>query len=237
MTDRSTELLDMKGYKAWLQYNKIDDENLRKQYANFCVNISLATETLITNSALEELKNGIKSMLDELPSVQNFPYEGSAIVLGTMEDLSEIYDISSDLIDDLNEEGYLIKTVNKKQSTEKDLLLIGHSDQGILYATFHLLRILQNKQPINSLDIKDAPKNQLRMINQWDNMDGSVERGYSGETIFFDNNDFTNDLNIVKDYARMLASTGINSISINNVNVWEIETYLISERFLPKVAE
>src|SRR5690625_7394298 len=75
------------------------------------------------------------------------------------------------------------------------------------------------------------------MINQWDNMDGSVERGYSGDTIFFVNNGFTDDLNRVKDYARMLASTGINSISINNVNVWEIETYLISERFLPKVAE
>lgn len=237
MTEKGIELSEMKSYKAWLQYNKIDDENLRKQYVDFCANISLATETLITNSALEELKNGIESMLDELPSVQNFPCEGSAIVLGTIEDLSEVYDVSSGLIDDLNKEGYLIKTVNKKQSTEKDILLIGHSDQGILYATFHLLRILQSKQPINSLDIKDAPKNQLRMINQWDNMDGSVERGYSGDTIFFVNNDFTDDLNRVKDYARMLASTGINSISINNVNVWEVETYLISERFLPKVAE
>src|SRR5690625_3405097 len=190
MTEKGIELSEMKGYKAWLQYNKIDDENLRKQYVDFCANISLATETLITNSALEELKNGIESMLDELPSVQHFPYEGSAIVLGTIEDLSEVYDVSSDLIDDLNKEGYLIKTVNKKQSTEKYILLIGPSNQGILYTTCHLLRKLQRKLPINSVVIKNAPILQLRMINQWDNMDGYVERGYSGGTIFFVNNDF-----------------------------------------------
>src|SRR5699024_9381593 len=107
----------------------------------------------------------------------------------------------------------------------------------ILYGTFHLLRLMQTKVPLENLYVKDQPRNRLRMINQWDNMDGSVERGYSGQSIFFADHDFTDDFQRVRDYARMLASTGINVISINNVNVWNIETNLISERFLPKVAE
>lgn len=75
------------------------------------------------------------------------------------------------------------------------------------------------------------------MINQWDNVDGSIERGYAGESIFYDNGEFTLDLGRIRDYARLLASTGINAISINNVNVHRRESLFLTERYLNDVAK
>jgi alpha-glucuronidase len=83
----------------------------------------------------------------------------------------------------------------------------------------------------------ENPYFKLRMLNQWDNMDGSVERGYAGKSIFYSNNKITKDLVRIKDYARLLSSIGINSIAINNVNVHEYETKLITKDYLPKAAE
>lgn len=76
----------------------------------------------------------------------------------------------------------------------------------------------------------------LRMINQWDNIDGSIERGYAGKSIFFENNRITTDLTRIRDYARLLASSGLNAISINNVNVHHWETKFLTEEYLPDVA-
>ncbi|MDN6437140.1 MAG: alpha-glucuronidase, partial [Lactococcus sp.] len=73
------------------------------------------------------------------------------------------------------------------------------------------------------------------MINHWDNMDGSIERGYAGDSIFYKDNTFRRDFKLIRQYARLLASVGINAISINNVNVHQVETRLILEESLPDV--
>lgn len=241
MSTKSAEtvkLSETKGYRTWLQYSEIANNELKKQYLALCSKISLATDSKITKSAVEELEYGLKLMLGVKPTVHSYPTNNSAITLGTYQDINlEDHNISPELFEEMNEEGYLLKVVSNARGTQNEILLIGKSDKGILYATFHLLRLLQSGKSILSIDIIDAPKNQLRMINQWDNMDGTVERGYSGNTIFYHGRDFTNDYNRIKDYARMLSSTGINAISINNVNVWDYETNLITEQFLPEVTE
>jgi alpha-glucuronidase len=73
------------------------------------------------------------------------------------------------------------------------------------------------------------------MMNHWDNADGSIERGYSGQSIFYQNGEITHQTDRIRDYARMLASIGINRISINNVNVHETETSFVTEQCLPDV--
>lgn len=77
--------------------------------------------------------------------------------------------------------------------------------------------------------------NGLRMINHWDNFDGSVERGYSGRSFLYEDNRFTRDLERIRDYARLMSSAGINAIAINNVNVHALETLFIS-KYLPDVS-
>jgi alpha-glucuronidase len=83
------------------------------------------------------------------------------------------------------------------------------------------------------MNVLDNPLNMLRMVNQWDNLDGSIERGYAGRSILYKNNKIVRNKKRVRDYARLLASVGINSIVLNNVNVHYHETRLLTERYLP----
>ncbi len=127
-------------------------------------------------------------------------------------------------------EGYAIQTDSQTGS-----IVIGAlTPAGVLYGVFHLLRVMGTGGSVRQLNILENPANQLRMINQWDNMDGSVERGYAGQSVFYENNQVTGSIERIQDYARLLASTGINAITINNVNVHQIESRLLTD-FLPDV--
>ena len=89
---------------------------------------------------------------------------------------------------------------------------------------------------MGGLDLFKAPKMPMRMLNHWDNMDGSIERGYSGESVFFKKYRILLDERTVT-YARLTASVGINAVVINNVNVKDAATWLITEHYLDKVKE
>ena len=157
------------------------------------------------------------------------------IVLGKVEDLpKEVHAKFSEY--QLGNEGYVVKKLNSS------IYVAAHKDAGLLYGYFHVLRLFQMGTISGLTEVVEQPKNPIRMINHWDNMDeadfmGSVERGYAGNSIFFENKDFVKDKGRIEEYARLLASVGINSISINNVNVHALESQLITERFLPDVAE
>ncbi|GAB2553238.1 xylan alpha-(1-_2)-glucuronosidase [Gracilibacillus alcaliphilus] len=154
------------------------------------------------------------------------------IVIGTKDKLDRLLDSNQkEWLHTVSEEGFLIVYQNHQ------LVITGNSEQALLYAVFCLLRHMQLGTEITQLHITEAPKNGLRMINQWDNLDGSVERGYSGQSIFYQNGNIVQDKTRIKDYARYLASIGINAISINNVNVWEEETYFITKKYLPEIKE
>lgn len=126
--------------------------------------------------------------------------------------------------------------VHVREGGENCLLLTGESARGVLYGAFHLLRLISMGTSPEGLNVRECPRNRLRMINQWDNADGSIERGYAGLSIFYRNGSIVADVHRVRDYARMLASIGINAISINNVNVHEVETRFITGELLPDVA-
>lgn len=225
-----------KSYACWLQYDRINDRNLCEDYRKFCQEVAVKGESVILHSALKELKNGLRSMLDIEPIIYKDEAMEASIIMGTYEQLHlQEYGLDSQLFQKINEEGYLIKTIKKKE--KETLLLIGKSDKGVLYAVHHLLRLLQLRESLNQLEFIESPKNQIRMLNQWDNIDASVERGYSGQSIFYDHNKITQNHKRIRDYARLLSSVGINAISINNVNVWEVETKLITHEFLADVAK
>ncbi|MBQ2609658.1 MAG: alpha-glucuronidase, partial [Butyrivibrio sp.] len=116
------------------------------------------------------------------------------------------------------------------------LSLLASDENGVLYGVFEILRELSCGKDLEDISVVKAPSNPLRMMNHWDNMDGSIERGYSGESFFFENDDMYVDERTV-DYARFMASVGINGIVINNVNVKGAATYLITDRFFDKVKE
>lgn len=234
------EKLKEEGYLCWLEYRELDDTDLSKSYKKWSSNIIKVEDTPLVNCAVNELSRGLNEMLGVEPVVSVFDKEiTSCIVIGTI-GKSEIIDSAIDQNEqnEICEDGFIIKTVNK---TDKSYIIIsGKTDKGLLYGVFSLLRLFQMQTEIDDYVKIENPYFQLRLINHWDNMDGSVERGYAGKSIFFSNNQITTELDRVEDYARLLASIGINGVVINNVNVHKYETKLITKEYLPdalKLAE
>ncbi|OLS37252.1 alpha-glucuronidase [Bacillus sp. MRMR6] len=219
-------------YAAWLQYKKIEDQATAKKYTQWCGSITVLGDSPVIESAKKELFLGISSMLGIHPGTRSEIQQQSGLVIAVKDSVGDLVDID---FNQLNDDGYVIKTVTFGQRTT--IFLVGKKDKGVLYGSFHLLRLMQNRENLHQLEIVENPKNQLRMLNQWDNMDGSIERGYAGNSIFYKDYQFTNELTRIEDYARLLASVGINGIAINNVNVHQVETNLITSSLLPKVAE
>ena len=87
------------------------------------------------------------------------------------------------------------------------------NDAGLLYGAFHLLRLQQMGQATTGLDIREQPAYDLRILNHWDNPNGTIERGFAGRSIFLNP-----DPQRMKTYARANASIGINGTVLNNVN-------------------
>jgi alpha-glucuronidase len=84
--------------------------------------------------------------------------------------------------------------------------------------------------------VADRTASRLRMVSHWDNLDGTVERGYAGNSIFFAGGQVTSDLRRVRDYARLLASVGVNAVCVNNVNVTAEAAQLLTRAHLPRLA-
>ena len=126
----------------------------------------------------------------------------------------------------LKPDGYELKTAGGK------IVITGADDPGVLYGAFALLRKVALGESIADLDEKSEPRVPVRWVNHWDNLDGTIERGYGGRSIFWDNGASRADLARVNDYGRMLASLGINGTSINNVNV---NPRILAPDFLPEI--
>ncbi|SIS83848.1 alpha-glucuronidase family glycosyl hydrolase [Alicyclobacillus vulcanalis] len=120
-------------------------------------------------------------------------------------------------------------------STGGNIAVVAHTPAGLLYGAFHLIRRLRLGQPLHEPCVS-SPHNALRMLDHWDNADGTIERGYAGQSLFYRGGQIDFDERRVADYARLLASIGINAIAINNVNVHPIETRFLTEAYLPGIA-
>ena len=104
-------------------------------------------------------------------------------------------------------DGYTIKSQSGKT------VISAASDAGLLYGAYHLLRLQQTGQSCENLDIREEPFYDLRILNHWDNPNGTCERGFAGKSIFLNPNPER-----MKMYARANASVGINGAVLNNVN-------------------
>lgn len=220
--------------QSWLVYNPVDNYSDKDLLQDILITKDQEFPVgHMTENAVEELKCALKGLLrincnsrlfDDRDQLRN---DDAGIVLGFMAQglLPETV-----LRHDITEEGYLIRQVNKK------IYIIGRTEKGLLYGSFDLIRRIARGEAIRGLDITENPQNNLRMLNHWDNMDGSIERGYSGKSFFFENDEILVNER-TRDYARLLASIGINASVINNVNVRSAASWLIMDRYLSKLRE
>ena len=201
--------------QLWLEYHKAYD-------GDGVWSISLdgfSDSQVVVANALYEFRRGIEALTGErvLESGKD-EAEGNTVLTLTISNKESV-----------PAEGYHI------EGNEDGILVEASDERGVLYGIFAILRkIACGQKPI---EVKEtaSPSNPLRMMNHWDNMDGSIERGYSGESFFFEKDQIIiNDR--TRDYARFMASVGINGIVINNVNVKAAASYLITDRYFDQLA-
>ncbi|CAN5476133.1 alpha-glucuronidase family glycosyl hydrolase [soil metagenome] len=218
------------GYRLWLRYNKIDDINLLQQYRNTLSCIYFTGNTSVMLAAKEELTNGLQGLLAKQIIQKNELINGSVVAGTTASPVIKSL-ISNALKKLTSNEGFLIQSI--KTGNKNIIVITANTDAGVLYGCFHFLRLLQTHQPIQQLSVVSNPLIQLRMLNHWDNLNRTVERGYAGMSIwnwqklpvYIDKR--------YKDYARANASIGINGIVLNNVNA---NATILTPAYLEKVA-
>ena len=187
------------GHDAWLRYAELQGGALRI-YDTLPATVTAFGDSVVIQAAQRELIRGVRGMLGRtLRSEGRLPQE-SAIILGTLQAVSHI---TAPLPDLKLEDSYWLKTVTV--GGRFCLLIAAPNDRGVLYGVFALLRKIALGEPVSRLDERQAPYAAVRWVNHWDNLDGSIERGYGGRSLFFENNQVRAELGPARDYARLLA--------------------------------
>jgi alpha-glucuronidase len=215
------------GYDLWLRYKKISNNSLldqyKKQISSPVVFGSSQTITIIKT----ELSQAFSGLTGTPYKILSSLSKSSSFIAGTVSSSAIISSIiTKDELNSIGNEGFIIKTRPGKT------IITANTDIGVMYGVFHFLRLMQTQQSVLNLNIISSPKIKLRILNHWDNLNRTVERGYAGFSIWDWHKlpDFIDKRYI--DYARANASIGINSTVLTNVNA---NAAVLTKPYLGKV--
>ncbi len=201
------------GRDAWLRYARLPSNLLRHARLPTSIVALNSTETSPVFTAGQELQKGIQGVLGKkLNVIHATPDECNekrSILVGTVEAYAEAGGASD--IPELDEDGFWLSTAGDS------VKIIGQNERGALYGAFEYLSMI-GQGNFTEVAYATNPSAPIRWVNQWDNLDGTIERGYAGLSIFFEKNVTVSNLTRVSEYARLLSSIRINGIVINNVN-------------------
>lgn len=218
------------GYRLWLKYDPLPHTPRVEQYRNQLAKWYVVDQDPTSKVIKTELIHAFKGLLGETQQAKSI--NQANLIISTLDNLpNKLRDKVKPSIDKLSTEGYLLQSI-KIENTDK-LLLVSQSSVGNLYASFHLLRLIQTLQPITELNISSSPQLDIRVLNHWDNPDRHVERGYAGESIWDWHKLPSYIYQRYHDYARANASIGVNGTVLNNVNAHPI---MLTDPYLDKVS-
>jgi alpha-glucuronidase len=215
------------GYDLWLRYQKVNNTGLLNQYKKQISAPVVIGSSLTLNAAREELRNGLQGMLGVFHSFKLTVQNNTSLIAGTANSSDFISAIITPVeLSQAGSEGFIIKSKSGKT------IITANTDIGVLYGVFHFLLLMQTEQSITNLNIVSSPKLKLRLLNHWDNLNRTVERGYAGFSIWNWHTlpDYIDKRYI--DYARANASIGINGTVLTNVNA---NATILTKPYLEKV--
>ena len=225
----STGAFAENGREAWLRYQPLSPAQAAR-FQSFPNSVVVLGDSAVLESAESELVRAVRGMLGRSLQVDKNQPEHPAIVLGTLAALK----VASPQLkppEPLRADSFWI--TSGKVGGFGCLIVAASNDRGVLYGVFELLRQLALGKGLELVEQVQQPYAPLRWINQWDNLDGRIERGYAGRSIVFENDRVRADLTRASEYARLLASIGINGCTVNNVNA---DPRLLTPEFLRQLA-
>jgi len=220
------------GYDLWLEYSEIREPTILSEYQKLTNSIFFSGGNSILLNAQNELVKGLDAMLGQASDIQDSPNLSNTMWVVKKDGLNqELQSALKGYFEQIGKEGFIIKSVSVDG---KNILLISaNEDTGILYGVFKFLQLMKMQKSLDEINLTEAPKIDLRMLNHWDNLDRTIERGYAGFSLwnwqklpkYIDQR--------YKDYARANASIGINATVLTNVNA---NALVLTSAYLEKVA-
>jgi alpha-glucuronidase len=201
------------GYRLWLRYDRIADDAQRAAYAQALGRIVLATpagaDSPTLAAARDELTAGLSGLLGITPT---FSLAAATPDPGA------------------GDQGYTIRVTEPE--APRETVIVANRDVGVLYGAFTLLRGVQTRRPVTEFSGTSAPRISRRILDHWDNLNRTIERGYAGFSLWkwFELPDRLDPR--YRDYARTAASIGLNGTVLTNVNA---DARVLTEPWLRKV--
>ena len=219
------------GHNLWLNYSPVS-ESLQKNWQKKITGFKVIGDSPTMMIVKDELQNGLQAMLGTRVNMISGEITGNIILAGKAGTIPEVGNkVTRKELKATGEEGYLITLLN---INNKEIILItANSETGVLYGTYQLLRLIQTGADLNKQPIISSPKIKIRILNHWDNLNGSIERGYAGQSLWkWEELPGKVDARYAA-YARANASIGINATVLNNVNA---NPLMLTTEYLKKVA-
>ena len=199
------------GYRLWQRYDVIDA-------ALPAATLKVVGRTETHNIIRDEFRRAFANRVGQS--------SGTLLVQKITPELQARFNLQADVTAQLGDEGFILKRHGN------DILITAKTDIGLLYGSYHLLRLVFIQQPLDSLSVLQNPKIQRRLLNHWDDLDRHTERGYAGESIFDWHRLPLDKDQRYYDYARANASIGINGMVPINVNA---NALMLTPMYLQKV--
>lgn len=218
------------GYDLWLRYKQVSEQQKLSAYRTIIKGWFVDHSSPTAEAVRKELGIGFNGLLGKnIPENKNIS-DGSVIIGTAASPSLAALNLNSRFKTQQADEYIIFST---KLNNKKVTVIAGQGETGMLYGTFSFLRLIQQYQDISKLNIQDVPKTKVRILNHWDNLDRTIERGYAGFSIWDWHKlpDHIDQRYI--DYARANASVGINGTVLTNVNA---NALILTPQYLEKVA-
>jgi alpha-glucuronidase len=216
------------GQDAWLRYAPLGSV-ARAQYEALPAALVVPEDSAGITAARDEMVRGVMGMMGRRLRLDGKVKE-KAIISGTLDAIRKIvpgFESSRPLEGD----GFLL--ASRRVRGFDCIIITSTTAPGVLYGVFAFLSKMARGEGLAALDEVSQPLVSMRWVDQWDNLNGTIERGYAGPSIFFENGRVRADLTRAGQYARLLASVGINGCTINNVNA---DLRILDDTFIPQLA-
>ncbi|KAJ5707913.1 hypothetical protein N7488_007714 [Penicillium malachiteum] len=201
------------GIDGWLRYAELPASLRAKQHQYSSIVVLDKVQTSPVYTAAKELQDGLKRILGQSLEL-SFDIDAAqklSIIVGTLDAFTKIgVDPPSEAF---KADGFYLNT----QASNGSVHIMGESERGALYGAFEFLMCLAQGS-FEPVSIVSNPSVAIRWVNQWDNLDGSIERGYAGPSIFFRDGEVVEDMTRIAQFARLLSSIRLNAVVVNNVN-------------------